>query len=142
MTETTIHPAVLANMNSIKFAMAKDKVAWLALYADDAVVADPVGVSPLDPLGSGHCGTAALEAFWDTVIASANMVMTVHSRVSSGANACAVHMSAVNDIGNGSQTRVDMIATYEVDEAGKIASMKAYWSWDEMATQLKQLGLM
>jgi ketosteroid isomerase-like protein len=142
MSETSIHAAVLANMNSIKFAMAKDKVAWLALYAEDAVIADPVGVSPLDPQGKGHCGKAALENFWDNVIASANMVMTVHSRVTSGANACAVQMSAVNDVGNGSQTRVDMIATYEVDEAGKISSMKAYWNWEEMAAQLKQPGLM
>lgn len=142
MTEPPIHPAVLANMNSIKFAMAKDKAAWLALYTDDALLADPVGVSPFDPQGEGHQGKVALETFWDTVIASANLVMTVHSRVTSGANTCAVHMSAVNEMGNGYQTRVDMIATYEVDEAGKISRMKAYWSWDDMEAQLKQLGLM
>jgi hypothetical protein len=51
-------------------------------------------------------------------------------------------MTALNDMGNGIKTAVDMIATYEVNEAGKISAMRAYWSWDEMEQQLKKLGLM
>ena len=31
---------------------AKDRSAWLGLFAPDAVVQDPVGPSPLDPLGA------------------------------------------------------------------------------------------
>ena len=42
------HLAVQANINSMHHAMNKDKEAWLGLFADDAVVRDPVGVSPLD----------------------------------------------------------------------------------------------
>jgi hypothetical protein len=34
-----------------------------------------------------------------------------------------------------------MIAVYEVNDAGKITSLKAYWSWDDMAAQLKAAGL-
>ena len=40
MTERK-HLAVEANKNSIRYAMAGDKEAWLALYTDDAVVCDP-----------------------------------------------------------------------------------------------------
>jgi hypothetical protein len=141
MSVEPIHPAALANMNSVEFAMSKNKDAWLALYADDAIVADPVGVSPFDPSGQGHRGKAALEAFWDTVIGPSNIVMTVHQRCPSGANACGVHMTAVNDMGNGIKTAIDMIATYEVNADGKISAMRAYWSWDEMEHQLKKLGL-
>ena len=31
---------------------AKDRDAWLSLFASDAVVQDPIGPSPLDPLGA------------------------------------------------------------------------------------------
>jgi steroid delta-isomerase len=141
MTQHTPHPAVRANMQSTEYAMAGDKTAWLALYADDAVVADPVGISPLDPQGSGHRGKAAIEKFWDTVIGPANLTLTVHQRCPSGSDTCAVSMTAENNLGNGIQTRIDMIAVYEVDKDGKISSMKAYWNWDEMAEQLVKLGL-
>ena len=141
MSNESIHPAVQANMNSIKYAMAGDKEAWLALYTDDAVVADPVGVSPFDPVGEGHRGKAAIEALWDAVIGPSNVTITPHKRYPSGSNTCAVPQTAVNDLGNGINTTVDMVAVYEVNDEGKITSMKAYWSWDEMTAQLKELGL-
>ena len=141
MNQQTLHPAVRANMQSIEYAMSGNKSAWLALYADDAMVADPVGISPLDPGGLGHQGKAAIEAFWDTVIGPSNLTMTVHQRCPSGAATCAVSMTAQNDIGNGLSTAIDMIAVYEMNDAGKIKCMKAYWNWDEMAAQLTKLGL-
>src|SRR5260370_36152407 len=48
---------------------AKDRQAWLGLFAPDAVVADPIGPSPLDPGGDGHRGLTAIAGFYDTVIA-------------------------------------------------------------------------
>jgi hypothetical protein len=33
-----------------------------------------------------------------------------------------------------------MVAIYELNDAGKIASMKAYWDWSEMEAQLAQLS--
>ncbi|HUZ51286.1 MAG TPA: nuclear transport factor 2 family protein [Streptosporangiaceae bacterium] len=44
---------------------AKDREAWLSLFAPDAVVADPIGPSPLDPAGHGHRGLAAITAFFE-----------------------------------------------------------------------------
>lgn len=140
MTDT-IHPAVLANMNSIKYAMAKDKQAWLALYRDDAILRDPVGVSPLDPTGLGHHGKEAIAGFWDTVIANANLTLTPGLRCPSGKFNCAVPMRAENNMAEGMVTTVDMIAVYQVDENGLIVTMDAYWDWNVMEQQLKQLGL-
>jgi len=48
---------------------AKDRTAWLSLFAPDAIVQDPVGPSPLDAAGAGHRGSAAIAAFYDAVIA-------------------------------------------------------------------------
>lgn len=137
-----IHPAVQANMNSIKYAQEGNREAWLALYRDDAELADPVGVSPMDPTGKGHIGKEAIAAFFDNVIGQSNITITAGKRTPSGDRWCAVPMVAENDLGNGIKTRVEMTAVYEVDEEGLIKRMQAYWDYSEMENQLKALGLM
>ena len=142
MSDVMNHPAAQSNLQSITLAMKGDREGWLALYADDAVVQDPVGVSPFDASGEGHKGKAAIAKFWDTVIGPSRLTITVHKRIPSGAKACAVHQSIVNSIGKGRQTEVEMIAIYEVNDAGKITRMSAFWSWDDMQAQLKKMGFM
>lgn len=142
MSGESTHPAIEANIKSITYASQGDKEAWLALYDDDALVQDPVGISPFDSIGEGHKGKAAIEKFWDTVIGPSNITMTVSKRIPSGSHSCAVVQTAVNDMGNGIKTTVEMIGVYEVNDAGKIIRMSAYWDWDAMETQLKELGLM
>ena len=46
---------------SREYAVGKDKAKWLSLFAENAVVQDPIGVSPLDPSGEGHKGLEAIE---------------------------------------------------------------------------------
>ena len=53
---------------------ARDRDAWLDLFADDAVVQDPVGPSAFDPEGKGHHGRQAIAAFYDTVIAPSEAI--------------------------------------------------------------------
>ncbi|KAA1194241.1 hypothetical protein F0M18_02055 [Pseudohalioglobus sediminis] len=134
------HLAVAANMKSIEYAMAGDKAAWLALYADDAVVCDPVGVSPMDPTGQGHRGKAAIEQFWDTVIGPATLHITPQRRWISGAHTCCVHQVARNDLGDGKFTDCDMLAVYTVNEEGLITAMSAHWDFDAMMAQLSALA--
>ena len=47
---------------------AGDRQAWLALFAEDGVVEDPIGPSAFDPEGNGHRGPEAIAAFYDSVI--------------------------------------------------------------------------
>jgi len=133
------HLAVAANKKSIKYASEGNKKAWLALYAEDAVVQDPVGVSPMDPTGNGHQGIAAIEQFWDTVIGPASVEITAHRRWTSGEHCCCVHQVAINDLGDGHTTECDMLAIYHVNDEGLITSMAAHWSFDDMMTQLSAL---
>ena len=142
MNEQSDHLAIQANMDSIRLASQGDKEAWLDLYADDAVVQDPVGVSPFDATGEGHIGKEAIATFWDNVIGPSNMTITVHARIPSGDKACAVHQTAVSSMGDGKTTKVDMVAVYQLNDAGKIQRMSAYWSWAAMEEQLKELGFM
>jgi len=134
------HPAVIASESSAKFAMAKDKESWLGLFADDAFLADPVGKSMLDPEGKGHRGKAAIERFWDNVIAKANLTLTASQRIACD-NTCVAVLRATNHLGNGIETVVDMVGLYEVNEDGKLSSLKVYWDFDKLLAQLKEQGI-
>ena len=68
MTQTE-HPAHAAGRRSREAVIARDKEAWLAVFAEDAIVEDPIGPSAFDPEGKGHRGRDAISAFWDNVIA-------------------------------------------------------------------------
>ena len=134
-----MHAAITANLNSIKYAMEKNREAWLALYRDDAVLSDPVGVSPLDPVGNGHIGKPALADFFDNVISSANVTIIPGEHRISGDYSCAVPMQAINDLGEGVTATVDMIAVYHVDDQGLIKSMQAYWDWSALEKQITEI---
>ena len=132
--------AVEANKKSIQYAMEGNKKAWLALYTEDAIVAAPVGVAPMDPSGNGHRGKAAIEQFWDAVIGPANIEIRVEKRWTSGDRHCCVAQVARNDLGDGNFTECDMLATYEVNADGLITRMGAHWSFDDMMEQLSKLN--
>ena len=53
-------PVHLAGKRSREAAIAHDKEAWLANFADDAIVEDPIGPSHFDPEGKGHRGKEAI----------------------------------------------------------------------------------
>ena len=63
-----------AAQRSMDCVHAKKREDWIANFAEDAHVEDPIGKSMLDPTGAGHRGRAAIAAFWDRVIAP-NRVM-------------------------------------------------------------------
>ncbi|MDH3624350.1 MAG: nuclear transport factor 2 family protein [Myxococcales bacterium] len=134
------HPAVTASESSAKFAMAKDKESWLGLFAEDAFLADPVGKSMLDPEGKGHRGKEAIERFWDNAIAKANLTLDASQRIACD-NTCVAVLRATNDLGGGIVTVVDMVGLYEVNEDGKLSSLKVYWDFDKLLAQLKEQGI-
>ena len=136
MTDNTQHLAVLANRNSVKYAMAKDRTNWLAQFADDALVCDPVGKSMFDPEGNGHRGKQAIGQFFDNVIAPAATTMAIGEHRIAGEFACAVPMQAANDLGEGVQLVVEMITAYEVNPQGLIVSLRAYWDFAGLEQQL------
>src|SRR5271156_275787 len=61
-------PVHVAGRRSREAAQGKRKEEWLSLFAEDAVIEDPVGPSAFDPEGKGHRGRAAISAFWDITI--------------------------------------------------------------------------
>lgn len=129
-------PAIAAHLASIRNAQAGNKAEWLALFADNATVHDPVGPSAHDPEGLGFTGKARLSEFWDTMIATGDLILVSHHRIASGPFDCACVVTATNRLPGDIKTYIEMVVTYTVNSDGKIVSLKAYWDQNAVAQQL------
>ena len=134
----TVHPARAASQRSIACVQAKDKEGWLALWAEDGCVEDPVGVSFLDPTGEGFRGPARREEFWDANIGSTESIrFELHDSFAAGdevANVATIHIT----VGGGTKTRCEGVFVYRVDDEGKLLSLRAFWEVDRMMATLTQ----
>ena len=119
------------------YAVAKDKQNWLDLFAEDAIVQDPIGKSPLDPVGEGHKGKEAIENFYDTVIASGNIEFNILESIPC-ADECANFAQIINVVGD-VKIETKMIVIYRVNSNDKIVSLRAFWDYQNMEDQLKAL---
>ena len=89
------------------------------IYADDAVVEDPVGTDP-------HVGIEAVCAFYEGALASgAKLVL-------SGEPRCAGNAVAFPFQAQMPGVEIDIIDVFEFNDAGKVNSMKAYWGPENM----------
>ena len=120
------------------YAVAKDKENWLNLFAEDAIVQDPIGKSPLDPVGDGHKGKEAIEKFYDTVIANGNIEFNILESIPC-ANECANFAQIVNVVGD-VKIETQMIVIYRVNSNDKIVSLRAFWDYQKMEDQLKAIS--
>ncbi|RAY12616.1 nuclear transport factor 2 family protein [Actinomadura craniellae] len=124
------HPARRAGQRSMATVAAGRKADWLALFAPDALIEDPVGPSMLDPEGKGHRGRAGIEAFWDGhfgVVSEFRFQVT-----DSFANGpCCANVASIAMTFNGGGTMtVDCVIIYTVDDEGLITSLRAHWDPD------------
>ena len=127
--------AIRAHKNSIRLAQSGQRQAWLDLFADNALVNDPVGPSELDPEGKGFRGRDGIGEFWDKMIGPGSLTIVSHRRIPCGEYICACDITAANTI-NGVKTAIEMVVIYEVDKTGKLLSLKAYWDTDTVAAQI------
>ena len=129
------HPARAVSKKSIAAVKAKRKEDWLALFAADGVIQDPVGKSPIDPSGEGHRGTAAIAAFWDNQIAPNTIQFEVRESYAAGAECANVGTISIG-MPNGMKARCDGVFVYRVNDAGKLVSLRAFWEFDQMVATI------
>lgn len=120
-----------ASLRSRAAVASRDKAAWLALFAPDAIVQDPVGPSMFDETGEGHRGSDAIEAFWDNVIAPNPVAMRIEASYA-GANEVANVVTITTSFEDGSQAIVPGVVIYKVNEAGLVLSLRAFWEMEQM----------
>lgn len=125
------HPARDASLASMRAVEAGDREGWLALFARDAVVQDPIGESPLDPTGEGHRGIEAIAAFYDAMIGP-NDVRFVIERSHAAGDEVANVGTITTTMPDGTVVHTDLVSTYRVDGEGKLRSLRAYWEMDKL----------
>ena len=115
---------------------ARDRAAWLGLFAPDAVIEDPIGPSPFDPAGRGHRGPAAIAAFYDTVIAP-NELITFEIENSYLCGDEVADVGIIRTVLPGGQhvAVVHGVYTYRSNGAGRLAALRAFWEFDKVALE-------
>lgn len=89
------------------------------IYADDAIVEDPVGTDI-------HDGIEAVCTFYEGALQSgAKLVLTGPVRTAGNAAAFPFQVQ-MGDM------EIDIIDVFEFNDAGKVTSMKAYWGPENM----------
>jgi steroid delta-isomerase len=138
-SSTASSPAQVASQNSMKAVMKKRKQDWLALFALDACIEDPVGKSPLDETGLGHKGIKAVEAFWDSNIAPNEFFFNIHTSLApEGSDECCNIGQIVTRVSQFKVTSVtNGVFIYRVNAAGKIVSLRAFYEYSVMAASTK-----
>jgi ketosteroid isomerase-like protein len=110
---------------------AKDRDAWLSLFAPDAVVQDPIGPSPLDPQGAGHRGQDAIAAFYDNVIAPPERItFEIERSYQCGDEVADVGVIRTTLAGGQHVAVVRGVYTYRSNGDGKLAALRAFWEFD------------
>jgi steroid delta-isomerase len=120
-----------ASLRSRAFVQAGDRAGWLGIFAEGAVVQDPVGPSFLDEAGEGHHGVEGIGRFWDEVISKNPVRMDIIGS-HAGGDEVANYLTITTTFPDGSSVAGEMVAIYKVDPAGKVQSLRAFWEVDQL----------
>jgi hypothetical protein len=121
---------------------AKDKQAWLALFAEGASVLDPVGTPAcrkgahtLGPVG----GPDDLARFYDCFIAPSTIRFEVHRDLVSGRSV--VRDVTIHTTGRaGVPVAVPAHLVYTIDSALRIARLEAFWQSADVMRTVRRAG--
>ncbi|NGP04874.1 SnoaL-like domain-containing protein [Rhodococcus sp. 14C212] len=120
------HPARVAARASQAAASGRRKDEWLALFAENGVVEDPVGPSGFDPEGKGHHGREAISRFYDMTIANTDKLEFLVDDVLVCGDEC-VNIGTIRTTLGGNVIDAEGVFVYRVDDAGRIMSLRAFW---------------
>jgi steroid delta-isomerase len=97
----------------------KDREAFLGCFADDAKQIDPVPSPP-------NIGKEAIGQFWDNIVGMADKMEPQLDRLSVCGNEAALVFTMNARTGDGGGA-IDIVDILEVNDDGKISSLRAYW---------------
>lgn len=106
---------------SLRLTKEMDRDGWLALFALDAVVEDPVGGVP-----GGHQGVEAIAAFHDSTISMMKSFDYVIERSYLCGDEAAMVVTFHIDLGS-ARMDMDVVNIYKATPDGKLASLRSFW---------------
>lgn len=124
-------PEVISKAIKDYFAAIReqDQKAWVNTFAADAISHDPVGALPI-------VGHDKLAEFFQSIIAAFKEVGLTEDQVFVAGNGAAVKWTGRGVSQGGKSVHFEGIDVFEVNEAGKIQTLHAYWNPAEMVAQL------
>ena len=124
-------PEIISQVVKDYFAAirAMDEQAWINTFATDAISHDPVGAPPI-------VGHARLAEFFQTITSAFKEVGLTEEDVFVAGNGAAVKWSGRGISQRGRKAHFDGIDVFEINDAGKIQTVHAYWNPAEMMSQL------
>lgn len=124
-------PEVVSKIVKAYFAAlrAMDQQAWVNTFAPDAISNDPVGAPAIE----GH---QKLGEFFQTITAAFEQVGLTEDHVFIAGNGAAVKWTGRGISKQGKKVHFEGIDIFEVNPAGKIQTLHAYWNPAEMVAQL------
>jgi steroid delta-isomerase len=129
------YPARAASRRSYDAVCRGAKEEWLALFAEDGFVEDPVRPSMFDPEGKGHHGRDGISAFWDKAIALVERFEFVINDSFAAGDECANVGTITTYLGGRTRMQTEGVFVYRVDADGRLKSMRPFWDFDRaMAT--------
>ena len=105
---------------SLRRTKERDRDGWLALFAEDAVVEDPVGGK------SRHEGIDAIARFYDTTISTMESFEYEIERTYLCGSEAAMVIGFHIEIG-GSRLDMDVVNIYAATDDGRIRSLRSFW---------------
>jgi len=126
MSPEVVSKAIKAYFAAIR---AMDQQAWVNTFAEDAVSHDPVGAPPI-------IGHEKLGEFFQSITAAFKEVGLTEDEVFIADNGAAVRWTGRGVSKQGRKVHFEGIDVFEVNEAGKIQTLHAYWNPAEMVAQL------
>ena len=126
MSPEIVSQAVKAYFEALR---AMDRQAWVNTFATDGVSHDPVGAPPT----AGH---DSLGQFFDSITAAFKKVGLTENDIFIAGNCAAVKWTGRGISKQGRSVHFEGIDVLEINEAGKIQTLRAYWNPAEMLGQL------
>ena len=108
---------------------AMDAEAFANCFAEDGATHDPVGTPAIT-------GRAGLREFFESICKNFKSVGLTEDAVFVAGNGAAVKWTGTGKSNSGREVRFEGIDLIEVNEAGKIQNLYAYWNPAEMIAQL------
>ena len=126
--------ALEMSKQSMATTEAKDRDGWLGLFADDAVVEDPVGPSFVDPEdGKGQRGIGGHHRLLrQRHLPERGDRSSPSASPSSAATRCATSASSASPCPATRWRSCQLANIYKVNAEGKLASLRSFWEQDKL----------
>jgi steroid delta-isomerase len=121
-------PAGLATQ-AMRAVEGKQREAWLAAFAAEARLEDPVGHVP------PRHGVEEIAGFWDTAIVPLEQVRFTLRRAHEAPGEALMLVDVSARAPGGATARYDAALHYTFDEQGAIVSLRAFWDLADVAAQ-------